>query len=87
MTLEERVEALEAALANQQIDMKEAVSSAIQNAMRPGGCLYTALRAGAQFSVAGGQVFIDDAKINAGVVKAAQIQAAKYEAAITISII
>lgn len=45
MTLEERVEALETALANQHNDMKKAVSSAIQNAMRPGGCLYTAVKA------------------------------------------
>lgn len=77
MTLEERVEALEAAIANQRNDMKEAVSSAIQNAMRPGGCLYIALKSDAPFNVAGGQVFIDDAKINAGAVKAAKILAAK----------
>ncbi|HAU4420431.1 hypothetical protein [Citrobacter freundii] len=80
MTLELRVEALEAALANQQNAMKEAVSSAIQNALRPGGCLYTALKSSDPLNAAGGQAFIDGASINAGKVKAAQIQAAKsYE--------
>jgi hypothetical protein len=55
MTLEQRVEALEAALANQQKAMKEVVSSAIQSAMRPGGCLSTALKSDASFKVAGGR--------------------------------
>lgn len=77
MTLEERVEALEAALANQQNDMKEAVSSAIQNAMRPGGCLHTALKSYTSFNVACSKVFIDDAKINAEAIKAAKVLAAK----------
>ncbi len=76
MTLEQRVEALEAALANQQKAMKEVVSSAIQSAMRPGGCLSTALKSDASFKVAGGQAFIDDARINAGEVKADQVQTA-----------
>ncbi|MBC1185917.1 hypothetical protein HII27_09330 [Kluyvera sp. SCKS090646] len=63
MTLEERIEALEAAIANQRNDMKEAVSSAIQNAMRPGGCLYTALKSDTPFNVACGQVFIEMPKL------------------------
>ena len=87
MTLEQRVKALEVALANQQNEMKKAVSSAIQSAMRPGGCLYTALRADEPCSVAGGQVFIDDAKINVGAVNAAQNRTAKYESGFNISII
>jgi hypothetical protein len=36
--------------------MKEVVSSAIQSAMRPGGCLSTALKSDASFKVAGGRI-------------------------------
>ncbi|ELY2955831.1 hypothetical protein AAAW43_003743 [Cronobacter sakazakii] len=76
MTLEERVQALEAALANQQNLVKDAANAAIRSALRPGGQLY-ALRADTTFSAAGGQLFIDGARINVGEAKAAQIQTAE----------
>jgi|GEM_PF-2556734 len=88
MTLEERMDKLELMLANQQsilttlinepTAMKDAANAAIRSALRPGGQLY-GLRADTSFSAGGGQVFIDDAKINAGEVKAAQVQTAEFK--------
>lgn len=83
MTLEERMSMLEATIASLQVEIAELhnpaiVNSAIQNALRPGGAIHSAITGnGWSLRVKEGKISQGDAGVFGGTVTAAQNEAAK----------